>query len=54
MCQMDGPNAMEVNNPEADSPPTGGSETAISRYITTYRQHRRDLKRQPDSKSMDL
>ncbi|KAK4337761.1 hypothetical protein RND71_042248 [Anisodus tanguticus] len=32
----------------ADSPLEGGQETAISRHITTYRQHRQDLGKQPD------
>ena len=31
----------------------GGQETAISRHITTYRQHRRDLGKQPDWVSED-
>ncbi|KAC9268304.1 hypothetical protein E3N88_46070 [Mikania micrantha] len=50
-CLEDGPDAAE--RPGADSPPAGGQETAISRRITTYRQHRRDLGRQPDWESED-
>ena len=42
-----------TTNPGADSPPAGGQETAISRHITTYRQDRRDLGRQPDWESED-
>jgi hypothetical protein len=34
-------------------PRQGGQETAISRHITTYRQDRRDLGRQPDWESED-
>jgi hypothetical protein len=49
----DGPDAAERDNPGADSPPAGGQETAISRHITTYRQNRRDLGRQPDWESED-
>ena len=52
-CLEDGPDAAERDNPGADSPPAGGQETAISRHITTYRQHRRDLGRQPDWESED-
>lgn len=37
----------------AGSPLEGGQETAISRHITTYRQHRRDLGKQPDWVSED-
>ena len=48
-CLEDGPDA----DPGADSPPAGGQETAISRHITTYRQHRRDPGRQPDWESED-
>lgn len=50
-CLEDGPDA--ADDPGADSPPAGGQETAISRHITTYRQHRRDLGRQPDWESED-
>ncbi|CAK7328783.1 unnamed protein product [Dovyalis caffra] len=38
----------QSDNPGADSPPTGGGETAISRHITTYEQDRRDTGRQPN------
>ena len=48
-CLEDGPDA----DPGAESPPAGGQETAISRHITTYRQHRRDPGRQPDWESED-
>ena len=51
-CLKDGLDA-ESDGPGADSPPAGGQETAISRHITTYRQHRRDLGRQPDWESED-
>ena len=48
-CLEDGPDAAERGDQRegADSPPAGGLETAISRHITTYRQHRRDPGRQP-------
>ena len=54
-CLEDGPDAAERGDQRegADSPPAGGLETAISRHITTYRQHRRDLGRQPDWESED-
>ncbi|OMP10459.1 hypothetical protein COLO4_04435 [Corchorus olitorius] len=52
-CLEDGPDAAERDNPGANSPPAGGQETAISRHITTYRQDRRDLGRQPDWESED-
>ena len=51
-CLEDGPDAAERGDQRegADSPPAGGLETAISRHITTYRQHRRDPGRQPGVK----
>ncbi|KAK8572940.1 hypothetical protein V6N13_048506 [Hibiscus sabdariffa] len=52
-CLEDRPDAAERDNPGADSPPARGQETAISRHITTYKQHRRDLGRQPDWESED-
>ena len=52
-CLEDGPDAAERDNPGADSPPAGGQETAISRHITTYKQNRRDLGKQPDWESED-
>nr|GEZ75567.1 hypothetical protein [Tanacetum cinerariifolium] len=53
-CLEDGPNAAE-RRPGSGFPTGrgGGQETAISRHITTYRQHRRDLGRQPDWESED-
>lgn len=51
-CLEDGPDTAE-RHPGADSPPAGGQETAISRHITTYRQDRRDLGKQPDWESED-
>nr|CAB3464501.1 unnamed protein product [Digitaria exilis]CAB3502495.1 unnamed protein product [Digitaria exilis]CAB3503421.1 unnamed protein product [Digitaria exilis]CAB3505073.1 unnamed protein product [Digitaria exilis] len=40
-CLEDGPDAAE-RRPRSGFPRAGGQETAISRHITTYRQHRRD------------
>ena len=45
-CLEDGPDAAE-RRPRSGFPRAGGQETAISRHITTYRQDRRDLGRQP-------
>ncbi|NP_064025.1 orf129b (mitochondrion) [Beta vulgaris subsp. vulgaris] len=51
-CLEDGPDAAE-RRPGSGFPTGRGQETAISRHITTYRQHRRDLGRQPDWESED-
>ncbi|KAK4381869.1 hypothetical protein Sango_2927400 [Sesamum angolense] len=51
-CLEDGPDAAE-RRPGSGFPTGRGQETAISRRITTYRQHRRDLGRQPDWESED-
>nr|GEZ50475.1 ribosomal protein S10 [Tanacetum cinerariifolium] len=52
-CLEDG-QTQQSNDSGADSPSVGGGqETAISRHITTYRQHQRDLGRQPDWESDD-
>ncbi|GJT10409.1 hypothetical protein Tco_0857451 [Tanacetum coccineum] len=47
-CLEDGPDAAERRPGSGFPTGGGGQETAISRHITTYRQHRRDLGRQPD------
>ncbi|KAL0386736.1 UNVERIFIED_CONTAM: putative mitochondrial protein [Sesamum latifolium] len=44
-CLEDGPDAAERR--PGSGFPTGRGETAISRRITTYRQHRRDLEGNP-------
>ncbi|MCD7453818.1 hypothetical protein HAX54_022278 [Datura stramonium] len=43
----------QSNDRGTGSPLEGGQETTISRHITTYRQHRRDLGKQPDWVSED-
>ena len=52
-CLEDGPDAAERRPGSGFPTGGGGQETAISRHITTYRQHRRDLGRQPDWESED-
>ncbi|KAI3476356.1 hypothetical protein L1887_62070 [Cichorium endivia] len=53
VCLEDGPDAAERRPGSGFPTGGGGQETAISRHITTYRQHRRDLGRQPDWESED-